>query len=55
MNYFTRVKSVCQVFIKAYVTKLVGNDFCVADDCVDVGVGVAVYPGINAAIGNVIA
>lgn len=36
------------MFVFEDVAHLVGDDFGVADHCVDVGVGVAVDPGVNA-------
>ena len=43
------------MFIREDVAHLVGDNFCVADDCVDVGVGMAVDPNVNAAVGYEVA
>ena len=42
------------MLVETDVTQLVANDFGVSDDGVDVGVGVAINPGVNAGVGNVI-
>lgn len=54
-NRFTGIKSVCQVFFVIDVTELVTNYFGAPDNGVDIGMGVAVYPRIDWAFGNVIA
>lgn len=57
-SYFYKlacIKAVAEVFVMEDVAHLVGDDLCVAYDCIDVGVRMAVGPYVYAAVGNVVA
>lgn len=43
------------MFVLEDIAHLVGDDFCVADNGVDVGVGMSVDPYVNAAVGYEVA
>ena len=49
---FTCIKAIEEVFVFEDVAHLVGDYLCVADNGIDVGVGMTVYPYVNVAVGN---